>query len=800
MNAPMTDNTLDQITNAEFLDAVFGNLKPDERLWICWFKGKPNEAGPTAWAGWATKSSDDVGAWDDRNAYFSIATIKATDNTPKRRKTHFGRMACVVLDDATPDDAASWVLETSPGNHQVGYVLGEDVSDVGIAERLQKELGRQGLVKADTNGYNPVRYVRLPCGANTKSGQPVPHRLLTWNPENTFTLQELADAYKLNLDFILNGSKPSASAEQGKASDKPTREADAALVAAIVSGEGFHDQINVLAARYRYRGMNEADVRETIEGIMQGVAVKDDRWQSRFDDIRRSVRGAFEKFDVKPSEAEAGAAIEPIDPFVEHPAPPFPLEVLPEVFADYARACSKGSGFDPGAYGFALLVLAAGMIDHRARLQAGPLKVPPHLWGSLSAESGGGKSPVLSAASFAVRSIHNRVVRAATEEYSKWAALPKAEIHTTPAPPIRQILLGDTTSEAAGKALSDNPEGLMLISNELSEWVGRMDAYSGGVGSDKDRGVWINAFDGGEQIINRAKNPLPIVLENFSVGILAGIQPAKLSQMFAKSAAGGADGLFQRFMIYQMAAPGAVDYRFREPEFLAVNISNIFETLQSWRTGGAVKYCWLADDAMAAAEDHHNTVRTLGKRTPEGRFAEHIDKFAGLTLRVTFALHVLNAAAEGHSSPDREVPLQMFQRAQAVMRVLYRHSEAAYSDLDKTGIGAAAKLAKAACEAILTRKWSQFQRGDLTRYATGWEGGDDKAAEAALDLLIDWFWIHDVTPPAEPGKRGRRSQGRFAVNPAVHERFQPHAQRIAKERAERHQSILKLAESRKTGD
>lgn len=789
--------TLDQITNAEFLDAVFGHLKPEERLWICWFKCKPSEAKSSNWNGWAVPSSDDVKPWldNDRNAYFSIATILATDNKPKRRKTHFGRMACVVMDDAPPDDAASWVLETSPGNHQVGYVLGEDVADVSVAGRLQEELGSQGLVKADNNGYNPVRYVRLPCGANTKSGKPIPHRLLAWNPENTFTLQELADRYKLNLEFILNGSKPSASAGQGEASDKPARESDAALIAAIVSGEGFHDQINKLGARYRHRGMSEADVVQTIEGIMQGVAVKDERWQSRFDDIRRSVRGAFEKFEAKPADDDAQVA--PVDPFAEHPVPPFPLEVLPEVFAEYATACSKSSGFDAGAYGFSLMVLAAGMIDHRTRLQVGTMKVPPHIWGSLSAESGGGKSPILNAAAFSVHSLNNQMIRESSKRYNEWATLPKPDQLLSPPPPVRQLLLDDTTTEAAGKVLNDNQEGVIMVLPEMSEWVGRMDAYNG-QGGDKDRGVWIRAFDGGTVSINRAKNAVPMLLENFSVGMLAGIQPEKLAQMFAKSAAGGADGLFQRFLTYQMKPAAEVDYMACLPEFLEVNVSRIFDQLHDWREARTLKYFRLSEEATREAQEHHNNLRTLGQRTPGGRFAEHIDKMPGLTLRVTLALHVLHAAAEGRA-PEQTVPLSAFKRAQVVMRTLYLHAEAAYDHLDKTGMVAAIKLAKAACEAILTRKWSQFQRGDLTRYATGWDGADDRMAEAAIDRLIQWSWIADVTPTPEPGKRGRRSQGVFAVNPATHEHFAPHATRATRARAERFEAIKKLGEARKAG-
>lgn len=506
---------------------------------------------------------------------------------------------------------------------------------------------------------------------------------------------------------------------------------------------------------------------------------------------------------MPPISAEASPVVVPVDPFIEHPVPPFPLEVLPELFSDYAKACSKGSGFDAGAYGFSLLILASGMVDQRSKLHAGPMRVPPHLWGSLSAASGGGKSPVLNAASFAIHEINKDALKQSTSLYAKWAQLPNEERLATPAPPIRQMLLDNTTIEAAGNALRDNPEGVILVLPELSEWVGRMDAYSGGQGRDKDRGAWIRAFDGGPVSINRAKASVPMLLDNFSAAILAGIQPEKLAAMYSKAPAGGSDGLFQRFLPYCIAPPGEVDYQATLPVLMEYNVQGVFARLAAWRESGAVKACRLSPDAMHEAEANHNLLRVLSRRTPPGRFAEHIDKLPGLTLRVAFALHMLHAAAADESvieSPPQVVTVETYRLAQAVMRVLYRHAEAAYAQLDHTGVSATIKLAKAACEAILSQGWQVLQRGDLTRYATGWSGADDRHTEGAIDLLIDWLWIADVTPATPAGKRGRRSMGRYQVNLEALQRFEPHARRITRERAERHQAIQRLALARYEAD
>lgn len=585
----------------------------------------------------------------------------------------------------------------------------------------------------------------------------------------------------------------------------------AELLRRIRSGDVFHNSLRDMAASLVASGLKPGAAVTHLRALMDDCdSPKDERWEARRKQIPDLVASAAVKFTPPPDTGEIFPPIpddlppvepvEPVDPFTHHPVPPFPLEVLPEVFSDYAKACSQGSGFDAGAYGFSLLVLASGMVDHRARLQAGPLRVPPHLWGSLSADSGGGKSPILNAASFAIHDLNKQALRESTTLYAQWAQLPNEERHSTPAPPIRQLLLDNTTTEAAAKALRDNPEGVILVLPELSEWVGRMDAYSGGHGGDKDRGAWIRAFDGGPVSINRAKDPIPMLLDNFSAAMLAGIQPEKLAQMFSKSAAGGADGLFQRFVHYCVAPPGEVDYSASMPVFLEPNVSRVFQVLAEWRSSGVFKFCKLSPEATKEAENHHNLLRVLSRRTPAGRFAEHIDKLPGLTLRVAFALHVLHAAAEGREAPAPVVLPETFRMALTVMRVLYRHAEAAYAQLDHTGVSAVIKLAKAACEAILSQAWPVLQRGDLTRYATGWSGADERHAEAAIDLLIDWQWLADVTPATPAGKRGRRSMGRYQVNPVALQRFEPHAQRIARERTERHQAIQRLALARKEAD
>jgi len=485
---------------------------------------------------------------------------------------------------------------------------------------------------------------------------------------------------------------------------------------------------------------------------------------------------------------------EPVDPFVEHAAPQFPVDHLPKAMADYCHELSAQSGFDAGGYGFAMLVAASNLIDHRARLSIGPLNVPAFLWGGLVASAGAGKSPIMSAAMKFAHRVNDDLVRASLQKREAFikecTGMTPKEIALLDQPPWKQLIASDTTIEALGVLLKDNPTGLLLAYDELSEFVGRMDAYNGGTG--KDRGTYLQAFDGGSKTINRKSSIVPLVVENFSVGVLAGVQPEKLAEMFKKS--GGADGLFQRFIVYALPRPGDVNYVASLGTFTETNCGQVFERLYEWSRNGLIAKLTVDAAVLPLMENYHRHVRIIAQRTPSSRLAEHYDKFPGFLARILFALHCMECAARGRFSAV--VTAETFNRAHAIAHVLYRHSEAVYEALGQEGAGSS-KLMKAACEAILTKGWTQFKWGDLTRNATGWQEADDRQAHGAIDLLIEFDWLREVMPERVPGRPGRRSVGVFEVNGLVHKRFVEQSQRIVRERAARYAAIQEVAAIRR---
>ncbi|MBK5965713.1 hypothetical protein CCR95_16900, partial [Thiocystis minor] len=158
------------------------------------------------------------------NTYFSVSALKPdASGARKRRKENFSRQFVVVLDDSPPLPGieATWILETSQpegrSNTQIGFLLTDPITDIGIAGRLNQALADAGHLPNDKSGNNPVRYVRLPVGSNTKHQPAHQHRLLAWNPDGRVTLDELIGALGFDRDAILNEPAPQPKPERVRA-------------------------------------------------------------------------------------------------------------------------------------------------------------------------------------------------------------------------------------------------------------------------------------------------------------------------------------------------------------------------------------------------------------------------------------------------------------------------------------------------------------------------------------------------------------------------------------------------------
>lgn len=133
------------VSNNEFLRAIFSDSTNEECPMLVSFAGNPNEVIASKWYGkpWDGDSST-MSFSPNVNNYFSLGRYRRNDKGEYRRqKAQFVGLYAVMLDDIGSKVAIerltlppSWLIETSPGNHQAGYLLNDPLASSKEADDL----------------------------------------------------------------------------------------------------------------------------------------------------------------------------------------------------------------------------------------------------------------------------------------------------------------------------------------------------------------------------------------------------------------------------------------------------------------------------------------------------------------------------------------------------------------------------------------------------------------------------------------------------------------------------------------
>jgi hypothetical protein len=211
METDTSDRTY-AVSNGEFLLAVFSEPMAaalvDARPVVVSFGGNPASAAPKAWFGrpWLGDADMRTTLPADANNYFSLAAFRPDEaGQYRRQKARFAGLHAVMLDDVGTKVAAerltlapSWLLETSAGNHQAGYLLDEPLTDGPAADRLMNAIIAADLCDPGANGPR-ARLARLPVAVNGKHSPAFVCRMVTWSPTVRYSVTELVTGLQLEM-------------------------------------------------------------------------------------------------------------------------------------------------------------------------------------------------------------------------------------------------------------------------------------------------------------------------------------------------------------------------------------------------------------------------------------------------------------------------------------------------------------------------------------------------------------------------------------------------------------------------
>ena len=199
------------ISNAEFLQAVFGETEEGEAIATCGFSGSVEDR--KYWTVYPPEHEAVKHQLADTasNNYFCISSVE--DGPVLRRRNHSLKRTFVIpLDDVgtglgakvTPAEvplSPTYIIETSPQNFQYGYVLDVPEADLAAAKTLIKLMAQ--MTGSDDGGSMAAKLIRLPVGYNHKDKYgvlPPPTKLTLWNPERRFSFDELVEGFSVDVE------------------------------------------------------------------------------------------------------------------------------------------------------------------------------------------------------------------------------------------------------------------------------------------------------------------------------------------------------------------------------------------------------------------------------------------------------------------------------------------------------------------------------------------------------------------------------------------------------------------------
>jgi len=294
--------------NSDFLRAVYGTVQ-DNYGWTTSFASDPNKSEPTVWSGMAWTGTPGQSNIIDRrvndNNFFCVSVMAAPDKK-RRSKDTFVRLCVLLADDAQPDDLfgnPSYIIETSPGNYQIGILIDRDDADAknqGLIDLVLQRMAAANLIGADSSGNNIVRYGRLPTGCNTKQRDTgtFATKVLQSDLTASYSLADAVATFGLDLDEIRSGAR--AAPSEVSILDKTALTAVdlyKSLITTNMDERSYHDPLLKLSSGMIAAGMAPGAVVNNLRSLMLATRPETGadlaRWEARFgQDLSRMVASA----------------------------------------------------------------------------------------------------------------------------------------------------------------------------------------------------------------------------------------------------------------------------------------------------------------------------------------------------------------------------------------------------------------------------------------------------------------------------------------------------------------------------
>jgi putative DNA primase/helicase len=332
------------------------------------------------------------------------------------------------------------------------------------------------------------------------------------------------------------------------------------------------------------------------------------------------------------------------------------------------------------------------------------------------------------------------------------------DIGPAPPPPARsRLIINDTSYEALGEILAENPNGVLAVRDELVSLLRSLDREEFAAA----RGFFLSAWNGTsgytfDRVVRGVTH-----IEAACVSMIGTTQPGRLADYIRRASKESDDGMVQRFGVLSWpdASPDwknvdrwpdsdARERAWATFERLAsLDPDNVCAQCDSF---GGLRFLRFGPAAQVAFDEWRGS---LEKRLRCGDLGPALESHLAKYRKLVPSLALINHLADDGAGPIGEASLL---RALAAAEYFEAHARRAYS--------AALNAEAPAAKAILARvRKGELQNGFRARdiYRNAWSGLSDRdIVKAALEMLEDADWI---------AGRVEKTQGRdrvsYLINP-----------------------------------
>jgi len=573
---------------------------------------------------------------------------------------------------------------------------------------------------------------------------------------------------------------------------------------AIKTGEGLHDAIGRLVARMAGKGLRRDEIHLAAVGLLENARLArggrvDEMAGSELDRLidgalrKYSPRGAhqedprvFEAAD-EPALAQGGPRPAP----VPHPLPaelppvaPFPLAAMPDALRPWAADVADRMQCPADFVAIPLLVGASMLVARRVSIMVqarSDWRERANLWALIVGRPGTMKSPAMAQAlaplerlearaasaheaemeTFKVNVLAHKLRNEAGEKTAKGILAKNRDADVREhlsreepsAPNWPRYLVNDLTYEKLGALLSENPEGVLSVRDEMRGLFLHLAREE----SAPARAFYLQAWSGGRYTFDRIMRGT-VTVKDARLSMVGCIQPGPLSELMQQARRGSSDdGMLDRFLVAWPDTPGDWREVDRWPDTPAKRsawgVFDRLDLLDAASIGAQVDtdaqgearglpFLRFADDAREAFSEWRHGLEATIKAAENESLEAALSKFRHHVPALALVIHVI----DGGVGP---VTLPSTLRALMLAEYFESHAQRLHGCGHRASVrGAAAILRKARTGALP----DPFTARDV--YRAQWAGLTERPAVAdALDMLTAHGWLAEAATSETGGRK-----------------------------------------------